>query len=339
MQTPAAIRVSFRSATPADEAGLSALWRDAMSTWSGGEFSDAQLTRSARSGVTERLPRLIREGTILGSVRKQRWITLVGVDLAEGQLVGPFVAPEFQGLGLGRRAVTTAERLAARYQLFRLAVPAFRPTIGFYGACSYTALAGMAPETERVSGLPQQVLRRHFRRRQTRYGRRIATLLNALDLPADYGRRHRLPLQAETSDLVAAGKGIHNRPRKMARATRDAWRAMRASAADDGVTLQLVSAYRSVDYQADIIRRKRERGLSTAEILRVSAAPGFSEHHTGRALDLTAPGAEALETSFENTAAFAWLTAEAKHHGFRLSYPRDNLHGIAYEPWHWFHIG
>jgi hypothetical protein len=26
----------------------------------------------------------------------------------------------------------------------------------------------------------------------------------------------------------------------------------------------------------------------------------------------------------------------AGRHGFRLSYPRDNPHGVIYEPWHWF---
>ncbi|NND57300.1 MAG: D-alanyl-D-alanine carboxypeptidase family protein, partial [Xanthomonadales bacterium] len=33
--------------------------------------------------------------------------------------------------------------------------------------------------------------------------------------------------------------------------------------------------------------------------------------------------------------AFAWLTAHAKQFGFRMSFPRGNPHGVAYEPWHW----
>ncbi|MET0229666.1 MAG: D-alanyl-D-alanine carboxypeptidase family protein, partial [Rhodanobacteraceae bacterium] len=33
--------------------------------------------------------------------------------------------------------------------------------------------------------------------------------------------------------------------------------------------------------------------------------------------------------------AFRWLMRHAKRFGFRLSYPRSNRHGIAYEPWHW----
>ena len=55
----------------------------------------------------------------------------------------------------------------------------------------------------------------------------------------------------------------------------------------------------------------------------------------GRVVDLTTPGYAALEEEFENSAAFEWLSRNAVEHGFHLSYPRDNPHGIAYEPWHW----
>ena len=83
------------------------------------------------------------------------------------------------------------------------------------------------------------------------------------------------------------------------------------------------------------MRRKRERGLSIDEILKISAAPGYSEHHSGRAIDLTAPGYAALEEEFEKSPSFAWLRRHARRFGFALSYPRNNRRGIAYEPWHW----
>jgi D-alanyl-D-alanine carboxypeptidase len=75
------------------------------------------------------------------------------------------------------------------------------------------------------------------------------------------------------------------------------------------------------------------------EILKVNAAPGFSEHHSGRAIDIGTPGQPPAEESFEHTAAYAWLDAHAEQFGFRLSYPRGNSHGISYEPWHWYWIG
>jgi D-alanyl-D-alanine carboxypeptidase len=110
---------------------------------------------------------------------------------------------------------------------------------------------------------------------------------------------------------------------------------MRAAARADGVALEAISGYRGLAYQAGIVARKRARGLSIAQILAVNAAPGYSEHHDGRALDIGTPGAPAAEESFEDTPAFAWLQAHAGRFGFRMSYPRDNPHGVVYEPWHW----
>jgi D-alanyl-D-alanine carboxypeptidase len=105
------------------------------------------------------------------------------------------------------------------------------------------------------------------------------------------------------------------------------------------VVLEAISGYRSHDYQLGIFRRKLARGQSVDEILRVNAAPGFSEHHDGRALDVSTPGEPAAEESFEATPAFAWLRKRAGEFGFVMSYPRDNPHGIVYEPWHWRHEG
>ncbi len=107
------------------------------------------------------------------------------------------------------------------------------------------------------------------------------------------------------------------------------------SAALGQIELQLVSAFRSIEYQVGIIERKLARGQDMAQILAVSAAPGYSEHHTGRAIDLTTPGFAALEEEFEQSPAFRWLVKNATEFGFSLSFPRGNRHGITYEPWHW----
>jgi D-alanyl-D-alanine carboxypeptidase len=76
-------------------------------------------------------------------------------------------------------------------------------------------------------------------------------------------------------------------------------------------------------------------GKALEEILRYVAAPGFSEHHTGRALDVGSPEHSDLDEEFGDTVAFSWLQENGARFGFRLTYPRSNRHGIAYEPWHW----
>jgi D-alanyl-D-alanine carboxypeptidase len=157
-----------------------------------------------------------------------------------------------------------------------------------------------------------------------------------LGIPADVAARATNRLHPEAKRLVSIGRAPDDRRLlRLAPAAARAWRKMQAAAATDGATLLPLSAYRSVARQTLIIRRKLARGLPIADILKVSAVPGCSEHHTGRALDLGAPGHLRLEASFARTREYRWLQRHARRHGFHLSYPRGNRQGIAYEPWHW----
>ena len=112
---------------------------------------------------------------------------------------------------------------------------------------------------------------------------------------------------------------------------------MKAAAAEAGVGLHLVSAFRSLDRQCEIVRDKLAGGQSLDEILAVSAPPGYSEHHTGRAIDIGSRPDDPLEEAFERSDAYAWLGPNASRYGFFLSYPRENRYGYRYEPWHWLH--
>jgi D-alanyl-D-alanine carboxypeptidase len=164
----------------------------------------------------------------------------------------------------------------------------------------------------------------------------LITRLHELGLDeAEYAERTGLTLVPEPHVLAYAGRDRYLRPLWLRDGAAAAWRRMRAQAADDGVVLEAISGYRSHDYQLGIFRRKRARGQTVAQILEVNAAPGFSEHHGGCALDVGTPGDPPAEESFEGTPAFAWLCEHAGDHGFELSYPRGNPHGIVYEPWHW----
>lgn len=160
--------------------------------------------------------------------------------------------------------------------------------------------------------------------------------LDGLGLDADdYSQRIGLAMVAEPQWLAHAGFDRYRRPLWLHPEAARAWASLRSAALRDGIVLDAISGYRSHDYQLGIFERKRARGQTVDEILTVNAAPGFSEHHSGRALDIGAPGEPPAEESFEHTAAFAWLRAQANGHGFVMSYPRDNPHGIVYEPWHW----
>lgn len=117
------------------------------------------------------------------------------------------------------------------------------------------------------------------------------------------------------------------------------------AAAEDGVTLISVSAYRSYNYQQNLYNRRvercmREDGLNEEAAKKkaatIVAVPGTSEHHLGLAVDINS-----VETSFENTAAFRWLQKNAENYGFIMRFPKDkqSITKIIYEPWHYRYVG
>lgn len=139
----------------------------------------------------------------------------------------------------------------------------------------------------------------------------------------------------EARSLVVAELGEHDREHLLTPAAAAAWRHMQRAASADGLSIYIVSAFRSVERQTQIVRGKLASGISVDEVLAVSALPGYSEHHTGRAVDIGTPDSTPLEYGFHDTAAFAWLQSNAADFDFRMSYPPDNLEGYTYEPWHW----
>jgi len=163
----------------------------------------------------------------------------------------------------------------------------------------------------------------------------VRALLASLQISLDTIAARSLVLCPEAVDIVVAETGDDTRQQLLVPAAARAWRTMKGSALSEGVTIKIVSAFRTIDRQAEIVRAKLEHGLSLDDILCVSAPPGYSEHHSGCAIDVTTDGARPLELEFEQTPAFQWLSQNAKRFGFSLSFPPQNPYGYAYEPWHW----
>ena len=210
----------------------------------------------------------------------------------------------------------------------------------FLAALDGGRLTALIPRLDREPGVADalQALHAPFERVGVVYALPLDGLLerlHSLGLDESYGEDVGLPLVPEPMRLEFAGFDRYRRPLWLLEPAARAWRRMQSAARTDAIALEAISGYRSHDYQLGIFERKLARGLSVEQILAVNAAPGYSEHHGGCALDIGAPGEPPAEESFEHTSAFAWLQRRAGEFGFRMSYPRGNPHGIVYEPWHW----
>lgn len=145
--------------------------------------------------------------------------------------------------------------------------------------------------------------------------------------------------QAPESELRSVSKDGRIRLRKSAAAK---FLQMQTAARKAGVNIVTISGFRSVAQQEHIFFDvKEQRGQLASKRAEVSAPPGYSEHHTGYAVDVGDGNVPAtnLNPSFENTAAFKWLEKNAAYYSFELSFPRKNLQGVSYEPWHWRFVG
>ncbi len=167
--------------------------------------------------------------------------------------------------------------------------------------------------------------------------RHLAPLHAELGIASTYGETRRLVpyVEADEATLIEVALNPDGRPVRLIPPAATAWHAMRDAAATDRLELIAISGFRSIPRQTEIIREKLAAAQPLADILRCVAAPGFSEHHTGRAIDIGSPEHIELDEDFARTAAFRWLERRAAGFGFTLSFPPGNAHGIVYEPWHW----
>lgn len=119
---------------------------------------------------------------------------------------------------------------------------------------------------------------------------------------------------------------------------------LQAELKKEGIELDLDSAYRSVEYQQDIMDRFTEK-YGEAYARRTVAKPGYSEHHTGLALDLyfRVNGEEVYENEDLVQYPEVWkrIHAHLADYGFILRYPnwKNGEVDYTYEPWHIRYVG
>lgn len=124
---------------------------------------------------------------------------------------------------------------------------------------------------------------------------------------------------------------------------------MLKAASDEGYSLYVCSAYRSVDRQEELFNESMidyvnqgmtyyEAAIETAKSI---AWPGESEHATGLAMDIVSSDYAGLDEKQGETDDQKWLMEHCYEYGFILRYPKDKSEdtGIIYEPWHYRYVG
>lgn len=115
----------------------------------------------------------------------------------------------------------------------------------------------------------------------------------------------------------------------------DAFYDMQAAAAADGISLWILSSFRSYEDQDVIYNRYvAQDGRDAADTY--SSRPGHSDHQTGYTFDLNS-----LEQDFQYDPAGQWLDKNCYKYGFIIRYPKgkESSTGYMYEPWHVRYIG
>lgn len=112
-----------------------------------------------------------------------------------------------------------------------------------------------------------------------------------------------------------------------------------------GKHILIDSGYRSPGRQAFLFINYlvKDNDFCLKENGRWIALPGYSEHGSpiNNAIDIATEDGingfsdEQTAEDFETTEEYKWLIKNAHLYNFYLSYPKNNLFGVAYEPWHW----
>ncbi len=146
-------------------------------------------------------------------------------------------------------------------------------------------------------------------------------------LSSDYVPNNLVTIEAKYGRNLSLDHTVYEQYKKM-------WEV----AKEQGLTLYIKSPYRSYQTQQNLYNKYVAKdGKKAADTY--SARPGYSEHQTGLAFDVTSPTTN-FDT-FESSKEFLWLQEHAHEYGFILRYPKgkEYITGYIYEPWHYRYVG
>ena len=107
----------------------------------------------------------------------------------------------------------------------------------------------------------------------------------------------------------------------------------------ENIEIGIESAYREISYQEELKNRLlTEKGEDYVK--EFVAEPGYSEHHTGLAIDL-AIKKDGIYQDDPSPEDYKKIHSILHKYGFILRYPqgKEDITGYSYEPWHIRYVG
>ena len=121
-------------------------------------------------------------------------------------------------------------------------------------------------------------------------------------------------------------------------ATAQAYKDMLSDMKKEEMKVYVVSSYRDVNYQKKL-HNNYLKNEPAEKVDSYSARPGYSEHHTGRALDIS--HIQNNLDAFEGSEEAEWVYNNCYKYGFIVRYKeaQTDVTGYIFEPWHITYVG
>ncbi|WP_051179769.1 D-alanyl-D-alanine carboxypeptidase family protein [Selenomonas ruminantium] len=172
--------------------------------------------------------------------------------------------------------------------------------------------------------------------------------LAAKDKSVDYmvfvNKTHKLPDDYEAKLPLITVKNSFGKEFQIEPETYRHFEQLRTALKQKGIQVELDSVYRSVARQKEIVAEFTQK-YGADYVKQYVAVPGYSEHHTGLAVDIClVVDGKIIDDNDEMIAQkeiFAQIHPLLADYGFILRYPqgKENLTGYSYEPWHFRYVG
>lgn len=170
------------------------------------------------------------------------------------------------------------------------------------------------------------------------YYTNVTKIDNEDDLLVLVNKYHSLSSSYVPKDLTTISSKYQwlGRSNQLTKEATQAFETMCEAALKDNITILAGSGYRSYNYQKTLYNNYVARdGFDEAETY--SARPGYSEHQTGLAMDIT----NKYGFIDKDDKEYTWLVNNSYKYGFILRYPenKEKITGYMYEEWHYRYVG